>query len=291
MSPVESPDRIRVLMHKTQTVEEMGLDEYLQGVVRAEIGPNYPLEALKAQAIAARSFALATLAARKHGDLAHVCTDSTCCQAWQADHAPLPDQAVTETRGQVITFGDAIAAAFYFGHCDGHTRSFEDVWAAVSPVPYCRGVPCICGYTERWGHGVGMCQEGARAMAAQGATAEEILRHYYTGIAVTISDPWGNRWAATSGDKPEHGVAAAGVGGFEVLLWFDTTYTVQFLDQEFRVVLDGAFTFLTFTEAAAPAPKEARLVSRWLSADEARTWRDRLEAQAATQGLFEVEER
>ncbi len=322
MAGIQVPPRIRVLKHETNVVEEMDLDEYLQGVVRAEMGPNYPLEALKAQAIAARSFALA---ARKHETQAHVCTNPAHCQAWRADHAPRPDQAVRATTGLVLAFGDAIATAFYFGHCDGHTRNLEDVWPSSSPVPYCRRVPCRCGYTQMHGHGVGMCQEGARAMAQQGATASEILQHYYTGIRlvqagpaqpgpglpwtmrvevrpgpraiagtlpragipISISDPWGNHWITTSGDKPEHGV-----GGFEVLLWANATYTVRFLDQEFPVPVTGAFLFLTFEEPGAAVPvSPARLVSRWMSLAEARAWQERFEAGPETRGLFTVEER
>ena len=317
MSPVEVPARIRVLKHETQVVEEMELDEYLQGVVRAEMGAQGPLEALKAQAIAARSFALA---ARKHGSQAHVCTDHRHCQAWSAEQAPLPDQAVRATTGLVLVYGDTIATAFYFGHCDGHTRNFEDVWPASSLVPYCRQVPCPCGHTQLYGHGVGLCQAGARVMAEQGATAQEILQHYYTGIRlvkagpgltgwamrlevrpgpraiagslprpgipISISDPWGNHWITTSGDKPEHGV-----GGFEVLLWADATYTVRFLDQEFPIPVVGAFLFLTFAEPGAAVPlKEARLVSRWMSQAEARAWRERFEVAAETRGMFTVEE-
>jgi len=313
MPGITVPRRIRVLKHETGAIEEMDLDEYLQGVVLAEMGASYPLEALKAQAIAARSFALA---ARKHGLVAHVCTDHRHCQAWKPDLAPLPAQAVKETQGQVICFGDRIVTPFYFGHCDGRTRDFEEVWVAPSAVPYCRGVPCICGHTQLWGHGVGMCQEGARAMAERGATAEEVLRHYYTGIAiaapalmwtmqvevrpgpraiagdlarsgipVTVSDPWGNRWVTASGDKPEHGV-----GGFEVLVWFDTTYTVSFLDQEFPVEVDGTFKFLAFEEVGAPPVEEARLVSRWMTRSEARAWLDRFEGYVLYRGRFTLEE-
>lgn len=316
MADIQVPPRIRVLKHETNAIEEMDLDEYLQGVVLAEMGPQYPLEALKAQAIAARSFALA---ARKHGPQAHVCTDPAHCQAWKAGHAPLPDQAVQATTGLVLAFGDSIATAFYFGHCDGHTRNFEDVWPAPSPVPYCRQVPCRCGHTQMQGHGVGLCQEGARVMAEQGATASEILQHYYTGvrlvlagpaqpwtmqvevrpgpraiagtlpragIPISISDPWGNHWITASGAKPEHGV-----GGFEVLLWADATYMVRFLDQEFPLPVTGAFLFLTFAEPGAALPvKPARLVSRWMSPAEARAWQTRFEAGPETRGLFTVEE-
>jgi hypothetical protein len=103
------------------------------------------------------------------------------------------------------------------------------------------------------------------------------------GIPVTVSDPWGNHWLTTSGDKPEHGV-----GGFEILVWFDTTYTVRFLDQEFPVEADGTFKFLTFT---AVAEERARLVSRWLPKDKVQKWHARFESMTTYEGLFSIEVR
>jgi peptidoglycan hydrolase-like amidase len=83
----------------------------------------------------------------------------------------------------VVTYNGGLIGAFYFAHCDGHTRNSQDVWKFS--VPYCQSVPCNCGNTQLHGHGVGMCQEGAMAMAKQGALAEEILAHYYIGTSVT----------------------------------------------------------------------------------------------------------
>jgi hypothetical protein len=82
----------------------------------------------------------------------------------------------------VATHSDRAIRAFYFSHCDGHTRNSEDVW--VQALPYCRSVPCIKPYPELFGHGVGMCQKGAIAMGETGHDYEEILKHYYTGIDI-----------------------------------------------------------------------------------------------------------
>lgn len=157
----------------------MGLDEYLKGVVPAEIGTGKPLEALKAQAIAARSYATTS---HNHGQNADVCT-TTHCQVWRPQHYPDIDQAVEATRGVFATYQGQIIRAFFFGHCDGHTRNSEDVWGGV--LPYCRSVPCMCGETTLWGHGVGMCQAGAIKMAQQGKTARQIIQHYYTGVDIS----------------------------------------------------------------------------------------------------------
>ncbi len=161
-------------------VQEMPLDEYLKGVVPTEIGLAKPLEALKAQAIAARSYAVTT---RRHAaDGFDLCTTAHC-QVWKPQNRyPDSDRAVDETAGLVVTYNGQIVSAPFFGHCDGRTRNSEEVWSGK--IAYCRSVPCICGHTGLYGHGVGMCQRGAVAMAQQGATAEEILKHYYTGIEI-----------------------------------------------------------------------------------------------------------
>jgi hypothetical protein len=165
-------------------IEEMLLDEYVKGVVPSEIGQQKPMEALKAQAIAARSYAVCT---RRHALQGFdVCT-TTHCQAYRAESRyPDSDSAVDETSGLVVTYNDRLVSAPFFGHCDGHTRNSEDVWSGATA--HLRSVPCICGSTELYGHGVGMCQRGAVAMALQGALAEEILKHYYTGVEIAQAE-------------------------------------------------------------------------------------------------------
>ena len=177
------PETIRVLM-QDGTVVVMPLDEYLRGVVPNEMPPYWPMEALKAQAVAARCFAAT---AWRHPDVgANVCTTEHC-QMWRSTHFDTTDQAVESTHNVVATYDGQIIHAFYFAHCDGHTRNSEDVW--LLPVPYCRSVSCPCGFDFMLGHGVGMCQWGAEAMANQGADYRQILTHYYTGIQIAAPPP------------------------------------------------------------------------------------------------------
>jgi hypothetical protein len=160
-------------------VVTMDMEEYLRGVVPREMSPFAPAEALKAQAVAARCFANVARWHKPQG--AHLCT-TTHCQVWSPTHYETTDRAVAETRDIVATYQNAIIEGFYFGHCDGRTRNSEDLgwdW-----LPYFRSVKCDCGYTKRWGHGVGMCQSGAEAMARQGKAFDEILKHYFTGVEI-----------------------------------------------------------------------------------------------------------
>jgi len=182
-SGVFVPATIRVLMPDS-TVVVMQLEEYLKGVVPVEMGWSRPVEALKAQAVAARSYAAR---AHRHPEAgADVCTTQHC-QVWRSRHYPQTDLAVDETQGEVAIYDGQIARTYYFAHCDGFTRNSRDVWH--EDLPYCRSVSCICGFTSMWGHGVGMCQEGASAMAENGATYREILQHYYTGVTISGERP------------------------------------------------------------------------------------------------------
>lgn len=173
------PATIRVLM-TDGIVVVMPLDEYIKGVLPSEVPPSWPAETLKAQAVASRCYA--ATAHRHTSQGADVCT-TTHCQVWSTRHYDTTDQAVDATHNVVATYAGSIISAYFFAHCDGHTRNSEDVWGGV--VPYCRSVACPCGNTSMYGHGVGLCQEGARALAGSGSDYRQILMHYYTGIRVS----------------------------------------------------------------------------------------------------------
>lgn len=186
------PGLIRVLMPNGQVVV-MKLETYLAGVVVCEIGANGPLEALKAQAVASRTYAAS---AHRHPELgADVCTTAHCQEWKRVDPIVAPEvfRAVSETWGIVAIYDGKLIDAFFFEHCDGHTRSSEDV--LMPAVPYLQGVECQCGFVALKGHGVGLCQRGAIVMARRGRTFEQILSHYYHGVVVIHT-------AIESGQKP-----------------------------------------------------------------------------------------
>ena len=195
-----TPATVRVLMPDGEIVE-LDMDEYLKGVVPAEIGPNSPLEAQKAQAVAARTYAATHCLADSAGDLtrcepgvdANVDT-TTRTQVWQP--GPYPDstyrssnQAVDATHGVVLREGGRLAsAALYFAHTTIATRNNEDAFRGP-PYSYLRSVGSPDPYKERLGHGVGMSQVGAIVLADWGAKYDDILRHYYTGLSVDYAPP------------------------------------------------------------------------------------------------------
>src|SRR5512143_1114898 len=127
------PGSIRVLMPSGQVVV-MKLETYLAGVVGCEIGANGPLEAIKAQAVASRTYAAS---AHRHPELgADVCTTGHC-QDWKRVApvvAPEVFRAVSETWGVVAIHDGNLIDAFFFEPCDAHPRNSEVV---VTPaIPY-----------------------------------------------------------------------------------------------------------------------------------------------------------
>ena len=152
--PAQSPDAARSLRVKTGDVlQEMDLETYLMGVVRAEMPASFELEALKAQAVAARTYVLYKM--RNGGSSNHpeadACDDISCCQAYlsQGDAAlnwgPAAAayeakirQAVTDTGGQCVLYqGEPLLAAFHSSSA-GMTQDAADVWS--SSVPYLKSV-------------------------------------------------------------------------------------------------------------------------------------------------------
>lgn len=266
---------VKVLMG--DEVVETDMASYLWGVVAAEMPASFEDDALRAQAVAARTYTLWKALHNKVHPQANVCTDYTCCQAWLsreeamekwgeqgAEYAEKLDKAVAATDGVVLYYdGQPIQAAFHASSA-GQTQDAVAVWG--STVPYLKAVktpegeeapnyhttvtltaeqvravlePLGCeleeepeqwfgqltyaeggsvvqaevggvtlrgnelrtalglrsasftvGYAEGtftfavtgYGHGVGLSQYGANALAKEGKSWREILRWYYTGV-------------------------------------------------------------------------------------------------------------
>lgn len=150
---------VNVLMADSGQIVKMPLDEYLVGVVAAEMPAEFDLEALKAQAVAARTQVVRRM--RRLGgpgcDLhpqADVCTDSRHCQAWESIAAMQQKwhyteffaywrkitRAVKETDGVIVCYqGQPIDAVFH-STCGGMTENAGDVWS--QDIPYLKAVKC-----------------------------------------------------------------------------------------------------------------------------------------------------
>jgi len=109
-------------------VNVLPLDEYLYSVVPSEINASSNPEALKAQAVVARSYAYSKFDMKTHPN-ADVCAD-VHCQAYSGvqNEAGGCTEAVDATRGELLFCGGKALTAFFFSNCGGHTRNIEDVW-------------------------------------------------------------------------------------------------------------------------------------------------------------------
>lgn len=257
------------------TVAKLELDTYVLRVLLSEIPAEFENEALKAQAVVARTYALRRLENGYKHENAAVCTNSACCQGYCTEQAYIDagnskkelkkmKNAVKATASKVITYNGELVEATYFSCSGGRTEDAQAVWG--SEIPYLQSVEStgeekatyftdtitmktdvfakkidvttigpsqdwigqisytdgggvdmisICGRsytgteirnllglrstafaitiigdtvtitTKGFGHRVGMSQYGADAMAVQGSSYQEILKHYYKGITLS----------------------------------------------------------------------------------------------------------
>jgi peptidoglycan hydrolase-like amidase len=173
--------RLEVRLDHAQllAIVEMDREAAVASIVAAEL-PTTGIEALKAQAVAARSF-LAASHARHEGF--EFC-DTTHCQFLREPPKPgsFAARAAEETRGLALAYQGRVLAALYSADCGGHTRTLEDAgWQNHSDTggyPYF-AVECPRRGATSSGHQVGLCQAGAAEMARRGATFHEILGHFY----------------------------------------------------------------------------------------------------------------
>lgn len=108
---------------------ELSIETYLKGVVPSEMPASFPLESLKAQAIAARSEVLAKIGVKHPNDPFDLCAH-VHCQAYTGctNEDERSSRAVDETRGQVLMKGGEVAEAVYSSSCGGHTEDKLNVW-------------------------------------------------------------------------------------------------------------------------------------------------------------------
>jgi stage II sporulation protein D len=261
---------------RSGVVAAVGVDDYLYGVLPIEASPGWPPDALAAQAIVARTFALSRRTFARPYDVVVSQSDQRF-GGIEAEY-PATNAAVDATRNSVVAFAGGNASVFYSACCGGHTADAAEVWGHET-LPYLRGVAdpyCVTAPDYRWersiplervqtalaaraagpitgvalgpagsggrplsvdvlsgearatvsavdfrlllgadvirsawiqalefappqlivrgagrGHGVGLCQWGARAMGAAGNSAAAILAFYFPGTRIAAADAGG----------------------------------------------------------------------------------------------------
>lgn len=137
------------VLDASDEVRRMDMDDYLTGVLLGEMPVSFDIEALKAQAVVARTYALrSNLRSKKHAQGA-VCMDSACCQSYKAPENFLAQGgkqtsvdkvrgAVTATASQVLTYNGSLIEATYFSCSGGRTEDAVAVWG--TDIPYLQAV-------------------------------------------------------------------------------------------------------------------------------------------------------
>ena len=271
-----NPATVRLPSGTSGIVTTLPLDDYLYGVVPLEAPPAWPRAMLSAQAIVARTYALARRSAAREYDV--TATDSDQHYGGIAAETYNSNLAVDASSGQLVSYAGAPASVVYGACCGGHTEDASLVWGH-GELPYLRGVPCTyCSASPayRWtavipldevrtalgeriaavgaiqslalkgidasgrsesiaiegstgvssvsasdfrrllgaakvkstlihtlgvdraaqtvaisgggsGHGVGLCQWGARTLALEGASATQIVGYYYPGTSIALA--------------------------------------------------------------------------------------------------------
>jgi stage II sporulation protein D len=280
-TPVRGEVVITIRDRHVFVVNDVGLEDYVRSVVPSEVPSDWPVEALKAQAILARTYALYQKAERRANDFDVDATVQSQVYGGIPSEDRRTSEAVESTAGRVVLFDDRLAFTPYHSTSAGQTEDAMEVWGM--DAPYLKGVDCsfdsespaarwtrripleeieaalgqagyrvgpiasmtpmtrnrsgrvsairilhaggvlvlkgedlrrIIGYrrlpsmrfdvtefavnadTRRveawfegggWGHGVGLCQWGMKALAERGWTAERIIAYYYPGTRVDVS--------------------------------------------------------------------------------------------------------
>ncbi len=133
-------------------VNEINVEDYLKGVLPWEANPSWPAEALKAQAVASRTFAI--FKSIQHQDEKSSLSKDILSQVYKGKSLenPKTDQAIEATRGEILTYNGKIFPAYFHSTCGGHTTRADYVWP-VQKHPAMHGVSCnFCWQSKhyRW---------------------------------------------------------------------------------------------------------------------------------------------
>ena len=168
-------------------INNMGSGLTLINNVPSEMPSKWNEEALKAQAIAARSYAVATRNAGKHASKGFDLVDTTADQVYGGASAEkaTTTKAVKDTTGSVLVQNKKVLPTYYHASSGGQTK----IWNSGSS--FLQSVPSFDSNMKKNGHGVGMSQHGANNLASQGYNAFQILGYFYKDFKFArLSDNW-----------------------------------------------------------------------------------------------------
>jgi stage II sporulation protein D len=148
-----------------EVVDAVGLDDYVRGVVAAEMPASFAPEALKVQAVAARTYALTS----DVGGVAFDLYADTRSQMYGGVGAETSgtDAAVAGTAGQIVTYAGSPVVTYFSSSSGGHTENIENVWPGARPEPWLKGVPDVYDGAagdpyHRWGSDLSLAQASGK---------------------------------------------------------------------------------------------------------------------------------
>ena len=132
--------------NKMNIINVLGIEDYVKGVLPKEVGADWHVEALKAQAVISRTYALANL--NNHSSQDFDLCSTAHCQVYGGLGAETKktNQAFSETNGEVLTYQEKPAQTVFHAACGGHTEDPKYIWGWKETPSYLKGVKCrYCG--------------------------------------------------------------------------------------------------------------------------------------------------
>ncbi len=182
---------LEILNYKNQlhVINDINIEDYLRGI--AEESSSEPVEKIKAIMVIARTYArfYSEIATKFAGAPFDLKDDPITSQKYLGynfeKHSPITANLATATKGIYVTYLGRLIKTPFFSRSNGRTISAYDKWGWTD-APFLQSVnDSFCGSTVFSGHGVGLSGCGATALAKLGKTYQEIIKHYYTGVALT----------------------------------------------------------------------------------------------------------
>ncbi len=197
----------RVARDRLMVINEVPIEEYLRSVVPSEIGSGdaSTVEAVKAQAVAARTYAVANLGKREA--LGYDLAASTSDQVYSGviRESQLTDRAVRETEGVIAMYNGRPINAVYHSTCGGHTCSNEHSWVG-EPIPYLRARSDFA--TSLFGESDAFCSKSPMFTWTRSWTAMEFAQMIDTNLRTIVGQPLkGNVLSARVTKRDRHGRA------------------------------------------------------------------------------------
>ena len=211
-------------------VNAISIEEYLYGVIPSEMSPSYAEEALKAQAVAARTYAIKKMDMKVHENKGYDLCDGTHCQSYKGKSSEFPETnaAVDATKGLVIYHKGEPIEAVFFASSGGYTENSEDIWTA--PLPYLKAVPDVYEVdTNTWtkkitatqltnlasakGDNIGQVTDMVISKVSLGGRVQELKLVGTKGTKVLTRDQIRTYFSSLSGSFPSKMFTINGKGG------------------------------------------------------------------------------